>query len=366
MYTVSQAIYAPTLREKGGEIEAAKKLHPLIKDWMLPIWIALPQKKDKPFLRPTALAKREVGRVQAAWDGNVGIWDPSHLIMADDPNRDAYLLGFLLDQFLKFGCRVIPLANLRESYARLSVMANHARKSGSGIAVRVSIDDFDETELLDLLLANARLAPSDCVLVLDLGEPDDVDLDDLAESLGGWVETFLSKGEWGKIVVSASSYPFRNPAPKNGTAYAPRHEWNLWTWATEMAPQLKSQAIFGDYGADGVIRDLSGGGIPIPHARYAESNRWRIERVSDTARIRVVMQNIRDSPNFAGRAFSAGDEYFDDCASGVRENCGTPTEWRFANMSHHITTALHALAVAYERTWPERVAQTPAQGALAL
>jgi hypothetical protein len=367
MYSIDSVIYAPVLREKGGEIEGARRLHEPLKRRMLPIWVAMPQDPAKPLLGPTALARREVGRVQSAWGSNVCLWDPSHLRMSDEPARDAYMLSAVLKAFLRFGCRIVPLANLRDTYPRVQTMADHSRRSGSGLAVRVSIDDFDEVELIQLFLSNAKVSPTECVLVLDLGCPDAVDVDDLAASLAGWVRAFDKLGRWRKVVVNASSFPLKNPAPKIGGVDVARHEWALWLLALKTSPELKDRVVFGDYGADCVVKDLSGGGIPIPHIRYADaSGRWRVERTDEAARMRTVMQRIANADGFFGRHFSAGDEYIEDCAVGSYEKCGDATRWRFANMNHHFTVVLKELSLLLGLEWEERTASTERQESLAV
>ncbi|TAJ63199.1 hypothetical protein [Brevundimonas sp.] len=364
MYPVEQQIYGPILMEKWGEVEAARKLHRSLKPLMLATWVALPLKKGKPFLRPDELVKREVGLVRSASEDNVCCWDPRHLVMADDPARDAILLNFLLRQFVEYGCRVVPVASLRESYSRLSVMAEHSKRAGSGIAIRLKLEDLEEYDLLDTLLDSTGLTSADCMLLIDLGQREFAEHDEFAAALIRWVDALHERGNWAKIVVAATSYPLKNPAPDNGEVSRPRAEWLVWKWALELDPDFGNRATFGDFGADCEVKDFGSGGIPIPHIRYALENAWRIVRGIDFPSMRNVMRRAATAPQFMGRAFSAGDEFIADCASGVTENCGSASHWRFANMNHHITLALTALAQIYGVGIIERVAHNHEQPSL--
>jgi hypothetical protein len=361
MYPVERQFYGPVLLEKPGEIDAARKLHGPLKEYMLPVWVALPLKDGESFLEPTALVRREVGAVKTAWGANVCCWDPSHLKMADDPGRDAALLRFTLGKFVEYGCRVIPVASLREAYPRLSVMAEHAKRHDTGLCLRLKLDDVEEVELLQAVLLNANLRSDDCILLLDFGNLTITQHDDFAQAMIGWIEILRAHGNWRKVIVSGTSYPRKNPAPDNGEAFVERDEWLIWEWALKADPEFGKSATFGDFGADCAPTDLSGGGIPIPHIRYTLPTKTRVVRGTDGASMRGVMQRVSSAETFMGRSFSAGDEAIDDCGSGVTENCGSSSYWRFANMNHHFTLVLNALAQLYGISLGGRTAHSARQ-----
>lgn len=364
MYPVERQIYGPIVLGKPGEVEAVRKLHPSLQPLMLPTWVSLPLEKDKPFLRPDELVKREVGIVRSGSADNVCCWDPRYLKMADDPARDAILLNFLLEKFVEFGCKVIPVASIRESYSRLSAMAAHCKREDSGIAIRLRLDDLEEYELLESLLASVNLTSDNCMLLIDLGQREFAEHDEFAASLIGWVDALRERGNWAKIVVAATSFPTTNPAPEGGEISPKRSEWLVWKWALQLDPTFGTRATFGDFGPEREVKDFGGGSGAIPHLRYALDEACRVVRGTDFPSMRGVMRRVAAAPSFMGRSFSAGDEFIADCGSGVTENCGTPSQWRFANMNHHFTVVLTALARSYGVEVVDRVAHNKEQALL--
>lgn len=355
MYPIEQQIYGPIILAKSGEVEAVRKLHRSLQPLILPTWVSLPLEKGKPFLRHDELVKREVGAVRSGSGDNVCCWDPRHLKMADEPARDAILLNFLLGKFVEFGCRVIPVASLRESYARLSAMAEHSKREGCGIAVRLRLDDLEEYELLEALLASVGITSDNCMLLVDLGQREFPEHDEFAASLIRWVDALRERGNWAKIVVAATSFPTKNPAPDGGEASPKRSEWLMWKWALQIDPTFGSRATFGDFGPEREVKDFGGGSGAIPHVRYSLEDACRVVRGTDFPSMRDVMRRVSTAASFMGRSFSAGDEFIADCASGVTENCGTPSNWRFANMNHHFTVTMTALAGFYGVSIVDRV-----------
>jgi T4 beta protein len=59
--------------------------------------------------------------------------------------------------------------------------------------------------------------------------------------------------------------------------------------------------------------------------------------IQDVAR-RVILSGA-----FAGELFSAGDEFIAACANGLGRK-GNPTNWRAANMNHHMTRVTQDIA----------------------
>lgn len=360
MYSVDEQVYGPILREKQGELRAAMDLHPQAKRLMLPTWVALPlSAKENASLSVTDVMKREVGRVQSAWGGNVCLWDPRFLEFDPEPDVDGRRLEDVLNQFAVFGCRIIPVASLREGFARLSVMANFSKSQGSGLAIRIEFNDLGDFEVLDALMQSARVFPQDCVLLIDLTEADTSQHDEFAAFLVETIDSLASRGNWARIITAASSYPYKNPALAEGEADAIRAEWKVWEWALSLNPNLHQSVVYGDFGADNATFNFSGGGIPIPHLRYALKDAWRIVRGSKQhASLQGVAKRIAQSKSFFGRSFSAGDEFIADCANGVAP-IGDASGWRAANMNHHFMVVITELAKRYGVTLEPRVVKSP-------
>jgi hypothetical protein len=310
---------------------------------------ALPlTEKENANLSLSGVMAREVGRVQKGWGSRVCLWDPRFLRLSeDDATEDAARLTFVLDQFAKFGARVVPVVGLTESYHRVSAIGEHAARTGSGAAVRLNFDEIQDFELLHAQVANLRLPANECVLLIDLTDADLSEHDEFAKSLVTWLFALREQGNWRKIVVIASGYPLKNPAQANSNFSVTRTEWKIWEWALALEPSLNEFVIFGDFGADNSVFKFGGGGRPIPHLRYATETEWLVARGGQFySTVREVSQRIVASAVFKGRDYSFGDEFIADCASGL-VGTSDPTHWRAVNMNHHMTVVVRQFAAIY-------------------
>jgi hypothetical protein len=366
MYPLDQQFYSASLREKGGELRALRSLDKVSKDRLLPILVALPlSEKENANFTLEGLVKREVGRVQSSWEQRVCLWDSRFLVFdRDNATEDGKWLGKLLTQFSVFRTRIIPVVGLREKVHRTSVLASHARDSGSGMAIRINFDDIQDYELLASTLKNLRTVPEDCVLVVDISDADISEHDEFAKSLVGWLFALKAKGNWAKIILTGSSFPIKNPAPVMGDATSPRLEWKLWKWTIGIEPGLRDFVMFGDFGADNAHFKFEGGGRPIPHLRYTSDPDWHTVRGDTTyPSLRGVSKRITDSGYYQGRDFSEGDEFIWDCGAGTI-NTADPTAWRAVNMNHHMTQVIVDLANFYGIKLPTRRSARPKQADL--
>jgi hypothetical protein len=122
--------------------------------------------------------------------------------------------------------------------------------------------------------------------------------------------------------------------------------------------QISKYGIFGDFGADNTSIEFDGGGMPVPHLRYATQNNWFVCRggppheLGDGS-IRQVCRWITESPYFAGEIFSWGDEAISDLAAS-RSDVKTASYWRSINMNHHMTMAVRDLSTLNKTKIAER------------
>lgn len=356
MYPVTHQIYGPILREKEGERSAARDLHAEAKRLMLPTWVALPLgAKENKELSLEGYVRREVGRVQSSWGSDVCLWDPRFLTFADDPSADGRILREVLEAFRTYGCKVLPVANLREPFPRWVAMIEHARKAGGGVAVRIAYDDLGELDLIDSLLASTATSAADVVLLVDLTGADMSLPDQFAEFLVETISRLRAHAAWANIIIAGSSFPAANPAKKNGQMVVrPRFEWSVWDLALKIDPGIRTAAMYGDFGADNAIFKFDGGGRPIPHLRYTGNAAWDIVRGGEhPSTVSGVARRIASGTGFYGRSFSAADEYIFDCAQGVIDP-GDATRWRWANMNHHFMVVISTLAHRYGVELPAR------------
>jgi len=264
----------------------------------------------------------------------------------DDSGSDAARLSEFLQKARAFGCRIIPVFDPFIDAYRSSVLSAHIRSSKSGGAIRIRLADLDEATLekmLTSIVATSGTNESDLLLIVDLCEAEISDPTSFAQFTSGWLEKLHQMGQWKRVIVEASSFPRRNPAPDNGNVTVSRNEWASWKKVVETDASILQWAQFGDFGADHGQIEFSGGGRTITHVRYATERNWIVERGGEPTKthdgsIRTVAKNILKSGEFFGEDFSAGDAFLSLCGSN-EGGPGNAATWRFANMAHHITLA---------------------------
>jgi hypothetical protein len=193
---------------------------------------------------------------------------------------------------------------------------------------------------------------------LDMADAELSEDQDFVQSVINAVLRLQELGQWRRIIIEATNYPEHNPAPDNGSILVRRREWINWRAMIQSDRSLAKVAMFGDYGADHAKMRFKGGSIPIHHLRYAAFDQWLVVRggaptAMGDGTIHQVASAIVESRAFAGETFSAGDEFIYDCALR-RITGGTPTDWRKANMNHHITRVVADLASLYSLPIPLR------------
>jgi Beta protein len=182
-----------------------------------------------------------------------------------------------------------------------------------------------------------------------MADADLSDLDAFAAFEAEWVLRTQELGLWRRVIVAATHYPEKNPAPSNGQIEVDRNEWLAWKQATAIDARVGELAMFGDYGADNArITFGASGAAAITHFRYATKDKWLVVRggsadLLHNCSIREVARRILLSGVFAGELFSWGDEFISACASGAGSQ-GNPTTWRAANMNHHMTRVTQDIA----------------------
>lgn len=244
----------------------------------------------------------------------------------------------------RFHCGIIPVVDLEMNSFRQQVVRDHWLSSGNGVCVRITLGDLINsrlnTMLQELLVKKLTIKASQTLLILDLTDADISDIKTFPPFVLNWLWQLRSIGDWKRIIVETTNFPKKNPAKNNSVEYVARQEWLNWIEIFRMDNTIRDFAMFGDFGADNAKFDFGPGGIPIEHFRYARPADWMIARAglaeNRAKNIQWAANKIVNSTSFAGSNFSAGDEFIEECALDHGRK-GTPTDWRQANMIHHIT-----------------------------
>jgi hypothetical protein len=286
-----------------------------------------------------------------SWGSRTSLLDTRFLKLDKDEQQDASDLAQFLSASRKFGCSIIPMFDLKTTELRGRAISSHWQSTKNGLALRLTLSDLSDTGLraqIHSLLVKMVIKPQQCVLILDFSDADLSEVDAFAAFEAEWILRTQEFGLWRRVIVAATNYPEKNPAPENGQARVGRYEWLVWKKALSLNSRVGELAMFGDFGADNARIDFGGAGRALKHIRYATPDGWLVVRggrltADCDGSIRDVARRIMLSGSFAGELFSAGDEFIAACAAGLGGK-GNPTTWRAANMNHHMTRVTQDIA----------------------
>jgi hypothetical protein len=251
----------------------------------------------------------------------------------------------------------VPVTGLDRSDAYNGVVRDHSTRHRTGVLVRARREDFYELSALkdkiDALLRDLQTRPEVVDFSCDLGfmheEGEKEDLDLLRRVLPQVPHLM----QWRSLWLSGGSFPeFLTEVDQDSTGYLPRVEWTVWM---ELQRLLKSPRMpsFSDYGVIHPIVDTDIMGNMSANIRYAMSEHWMVikghpvrrtpngepkeaKKITDYAQYRELCTQLVSSPQYLGRTYSRGDQYFDDVANGDATT-GNASRWRKADTSHHMT-----------------------------
>lgn len=323
MATSIKPSYVPALRMKAGELTGLRDLAPDVAARVLPRMIVPPLGERDDVLQAQLIqvggSPNVADALAAHWPGRPVLVDPTYII----PELGLETIG-----------RWLP-----EMFAR-------ARRAGVVAVPLVSLPGLTSNSrdaLVPLLrhLEAMQLTPSDCSIIADFSASDFTDPDIVAPIIEGALELLQEVGTWERVIFQGTNYPGRNPAEPGGNLRVIRNEWRAWRKAVAFDSTTAEHMLFGDYAADCATMNFGGRGRrAIRHYRYTTRDAWIVERgddrSTDAAAMRDVCQRLVESGDFAGRSFSAGDEFIFLTARG-EVGPGTATRWRAVNTTHHIT-----------------------------
>jgi Beta protein len=349
MNRTSGPIYVPALRFKQGEYQGLRQLSSDVADLIIPRLIMPPPKErdqeTKRFLTKDDIVYGTGRRIGKHWPMREAFLEPRYLYKEFGVDESKKWLPLMFKTARDSGARAIALTTVSEVMGPLSQSYRQvlAPDCSCKIAIRVESGEIDG-ELESRLLAALNqlgIQPPECTIVLDFADADFSNSDAVADIAHGALEDLQRIGLWRQIVFQGTNYPEKNPAEQNGKAEISRNEWLAWKKAVKFDRNSSEHLIFGDYGADCAEVSFQGsGGIPIRHYRYTTADSWIVFRGSTSGTaidsMKSVCGRILESGKFAGRNFSAADDYIYMTANGWA-GPGNGTTWREINTAHHIT-----------------------------
>lgn len=350
--------YVPCLRWKLGERQALLRLTAETKDRVTPL-IEVPeigwdfQKKRNAKTLDEHLAPF-AKRVRVKWETPLCFVDLKLLApgarLADGTHPVDFVFGELRDH----GCRGIPVTGPDRDPGYQEAVARTVSQDQRGVCLRMNLLDAARGNVVgtvDDLLRALRTKPVETDLVLDLGAPNFVPLDGFSKMLQSVVLGLPHLDEWRTFTVIGTSFPATMGELGRGAQLVDRHEWLLYRRLIGgLSAAGRRLPTFGDYAVahpEVLLLDMR---LVKPAAsiRYAVDDAWYIlkglnVRDHHYAQYRTHCRTLISSPYFAGRGFSAGDAYIDDCANGV-VTTGNLTTWRWVGTNHHISKVAEDIA----------------------
>jgi hypothetical protein len=220
----------------------------------------------------------------------------------------------------------------------------------------VKLDDIADPDFDDLaegLLARMGVPLDEVDVVLDLGAPNFEPLADFVDLVESYVSASSLFERSRSFVIAGTSFPDSLAGLASGAQLVLRKEWRLYRELINALPRNSRRPTFGDYAiahpilAQGDMRVMK----PSANIRYTVDDAWCL----------VKGKNVRDygfdqyqdqcrdlirAGYFAGKDYSAGDEFIEDCAlrNGSTGNLST---WRWVGTNHHITRVVDDLATLH-------------------
>ena len=371
MTIANPLLYVPALRAKTGEVRGLQRLAADIASKITPHLIVPPPKDiDPEKQRPLTQDEIIYGtgkRIADHWRLRDAFLDTRFLFKEFGEETSADWLNRIFSVARHSGANLIPVLTLSDALGPRQAAFRSVLHAGPiQAALRIKFDEVDGDLASHLASALSALGLIDqrCVILADFSEADFAAPDVVGEIAQGVLEDLQAIGRWPAVVFQGSNYPTTNPAVDNGSCKVSRNEWLAWKAAVNLNGASPDRLVFGDYAADCSKIDFKkkGGGIPIRHYRYALTDSWLVVRGIPTGETKSAMQQvcttIINSGSFAGREFSAADDFIYRCAQGW-DGPGNGTTWREVNTTHHITRVVRDIGGVKGYAFSNRQVSTP-------
>jgi hypothetical protein len=366
-------LYVPALRMKTGELRGLLHLAEDVKECALPRLIVppLPERDDE--LQAVLMDTESVpgaGNVLAKyWAGGRALLDVRYLFHDFGEAEAGKWLPKAFELARRARITAVPVASVTDlNGARTQPFKDALADGALRLALCIQAEDLVDPAAGDhikLALERVGVAPERTAAIVDFTQADFSQPELAADVIEAALHDLEEIARWPAIVFQGTSYPDVNPAAHGSEHLVPRNEWAAWAQAVQFGKDTDDHLVFGDYAADCARMTFSkSGGRAIRHYRYTTPSHWFVVRGADgedAAVMRQVSQRIVVSPHFAGRSFSAADDFIFQSAHGIGGS-GNSTTWRQINTTHHITRVVRDIGAVKGRQFADRrIAPAPTQ-----
>ncbi len=343
------------MKGKKGEFDALEKLPSRTKDKMQPLVevsdIQWDYKAGRASKTPDAHTEKFADKLVKAW----GIESPFFLdfpaSLQEAKCADGQTLASkVLQEVRDKGLQAIPVTGVRRVAAYRADIRDAVATDDRGICLRLEAEDIGNPgiqSILDAALKEFGVAASATDLVLDFKE--------ILPSQEGFTLLALQQvmanlphaSEWRSVTFVASSFPKDLAGIKANTLEKiPRTEWIIWKKMQGDKTRFPLAIGYGDYAIQHpILSEIDPRIMQVSaNIRYALEDEWlilkgRSIKTTGAGQYRdPLSKKLVSMKEFAGAAYSAGDAYIADCASG-KGGPGNATTWRFVGVNHHLHVA---------------------------
>lgn len=345
----NNTVYVPCLRWKLAEYQAVLRLSPEAKDKIVPL-IEIPERGYDFEKRANSKSLEEhlspfVNRISNKW-GKKACFVDFGLVDEDiNDSGELHLFDRVFSELSETGILAVPVVSLESSnYFRKSLeqFLNDGRLE---ICIRVKIEEAIRPDLTARIkeVLPEQASASNCHLILDIGTPNFEPLEGFSKAIAMIVNKIPYMNRWLSFTILGTSFPDTMAKVQSGVEFIPRFEWSLYE---KVAESLRSSGLripsFGDYCVNNpaVIKKDMRLLKPSATIRYCTETGWLIVKGSNVrdngyGQYRYHCDLVVNSSKYAGRSFSAGDEYIEDCAYGAAST-GNLSTWLWVGTNRHI------------------------------
>ncbi len=340
--------YIPVLKGKRAEFPALGALRS--KKSITPLMEAVPSAGPDEIPRQMA--------AKAKWPRDSPYF--VDLFFLDDPDdskeaNEFHPVRVCFKEVASKGQFAIPVTSLSRSPGYQSAVKQVISGHKRGMAIRLTADDFEETEELESSLEAAlsyfKLRRNDIDLLLDAGSVANSSAGAVAQVHRAHIDLVPNLGDWRTLTVLSGAFPLSlAPLVRDQWNFVNRHDWRGWRLlVTGKHPPVRFPA-FGDYAIAHPGLPPEGRATILAQLRYSTPDSWLIwkggnvfKHPSKFAQFHSICKSLIARPEYRGPSFSEGDAEIRQKAATVGSP-GNAERWRRIGTNHHIETVLEQIA----------------------
>ncbi len=336
----SSYCYLPILKARSGHFNAVRTVSPTARSRFAPLFDLLPPMGNQA-AKPRAYLEKKVKGIVSCWAPERPVYIDAHDYAVDTLIDRRTPVELVTEGIRAHGFRPVPVTGCESErgadYVRIT--GQLAAKVGTGICLRVERDDIvDARTLADTLSRSLTLLPipiQEVDLLLDLGFVGKDSPMELNALIREALYAVAQLGEFRNVVVAGGSMP--EQLPKRDTGIVRREaRIEMQAWSDVHALEgFATPIAFGDFGVLNPGYVKPGRPVNVPaRVRYTTSREHLLLRTARTGHADLCRQ-LRAMEDYAGAAYSAGDQRMDLAARGLA-NPGHPGIWVAGDLNHHL------------------------------